>query len=353
MRKLAQYLGLTGEKPVPDFEIPLLPEDLLRLKGFLTSRFWNREAIPTTEVWDKYSTVCETSFYWDNGKLWYKDIVHGLDKQFPNLFGYKRTQSIGQELKRWLLKRLGAWHGPLLFSAQSSFKKGALSFDDLKKHFNGIVSFGPYLAGSYYNDIAQAMQSAGKKQVDAVIEIGPGSGKLLSLIKKHHPECKIAIVDLPTSMVFSFSYLKTLFPDSSYSLPHEAEPVSNCQSLKDINFYTPEQIEYIPTDCFDIGVNTASFGEMRKEVIDEYFSLLRRVFKQNNIFYCNNRIEKIMSYDGMEIPIRFTEYPWLSSDVDYIYNVCKFRERTSILPFFKKATKLHVSHDGHTKVWNE
>ena len=62
-------------------------------------------------------------------------------------------------------------------------------------------------------------------------------------------------------------------------------------------------------NTFDLAINSMSFGEMKKRDIEDYFRLLRRCMKKDNIFYCVNRVEKIMEYEGKSVPIRFFEYP--------------------------------------------
>jgi hypothetical protein len=55
-----------------------------------------------------------------------------------------------------------------------------------------------------------------------------------------------------------------------------------------------------------------SFQEMANDTIDEYFKLLRRCLKSNNLFYCFNRIEKKNKYDNTVSVME--EYPWAEGD---------------------------------------
>ena len=80
-------------------------------------------------------------------------------------------------------------------------------------------------------------------------------------------------------------------------------------------------IKLIKKNTFDLAINSMSFAEMKRGDIEEYFQLLRMVLKKQNLFYCLNRVEKIMLYDDNKIPIRFFEYPWLPADLDYKYEI--------------------------------
>ena len=66
--------------------------------------------------------------------------------------------------------------------------------------------------------------------------------------------------------------------------------------------------------------------------------------KSNNLFYCVNAVEKPMVYGGKTVNIRFSDYPWAPTDVDYRYELSNVELGRTYKPFFMKATKLAVTH---------
>jgi putative sugar O-methyltransferase len=138
-----------------------------------------------------------------------------------------------------------------------------------------------------------------------VCEIGPGTGNLASLFY-HHFNTKLVLVDLPRTLLFSYSYLSQVFPNANILLPNKAEKVNFELGEYDIIMLTPDQTSIIPDGTVDLTVNISSFQEMNKDSIDFYFKMIDRITKSNGYFFSSNRVEKIMS----GVPIRFSEYPW-------------------------------------------
>lgn len=146
------------------------------------------------------------------------------------------------------------------------------------------------------------------------LEIGAGTGYLAALVHGKW-RSKITIIDLPEVLPFSFLYLHTLFPDVPFVLPGE-------KGLATFTFLTSG--DSVIDDSMDLAVNTASFGEMRPEIIHHYFRLLRRSLKSDGIFFTVNREQKWM--DG--VAIRFVDYPWADDDVDLLFGPSKLHAIT-------------------------
>ena len=138
-----------------------------------------------------------------------------------------------------------------------------------------------------------------------VCEIGSGTGNLASLFF-YHFSAKLFLVDLPKTLLFSFSHLSQTIPNAKILLPNEIE-AGNCDISKyDIIMMTPDQTSIIPDKTVNLTINTHSMQEMKKTEIDFYYKVIDRIIKPNGHFFSNNRVEKIMS----QKPIRFSEYPW-------------------------------------------
>ena len=86
-----------------------------------------------------------------------------------------------------------------------------------------------------------------------------------------------------------------------------------------------------------------SFAKMKWSDIEEYFLFLRRVLKKQNLFYCLNKFEKIMLYEGKKIPIRFFEYPWLPEDLDYKYEISPVEMGWTYHPLYIRDTRMAIN----------
>ena len=163
---------------------------------------------------------------------------------------------------------------------------------------------------------------------------------------------------MKTTIPFSFIHLSKQFPDSKIILPNELKDNVILSDLEfDFLFLTTEQTYLLEDNLFDIAVNTNSFMEMLPETINGYFKVLRRVLKEENVFYCHNRAEKTMRrpdakknslnilYNNpnvieQSIPVRFSDYPWDIKDKDYFYYIPRLTEVKFKHSFFVRATKL-------------
>jgi putative sugar O-methyltransferase len=162
-----------------------------------------------------------------------------------------------------------------------------------------------------------------------VCEIGPGTGNLASLFY-YHFKTKLFLVDLPKTLLFSYSYLSQTFPDAKILLPNEVESGNFELSEYDIVMLTPDQISTIPDGVVDLTVNIGSMAEMTKKSIDSYFDMMDRITKPKGYFFTSNRVEKIMSGQ----PIRFSEYPWRANTQTIFFEINPLFKSVQLNPLF-------------------
>jgi len=188
-----------------------------------------------------------------------------------------------------------------------------------------------FLAAHYANLILPALPVAANT---TYAEIGPGAGYLASLIYHHRPG-RLILIDLPEILPYSFLLLHRLFPDHPFLLPNELEGNPVRLPEEGFVFMTSDQADQLPDQCVDIGVNTASFGEMLPDMVAHYFSLLRRTTRADGLFFTCNRVEKWMSNEDRASesvarqfghPMRFDDYPWLPRDYDVFYGKSEFHD---------------------------
>ena len=106
----------------------------------------------------------------------------------------------------------------------------------------------------------------------------------------------------------------------------------------------PDQAKLIPEHAVDFAINTMSFQEMSNSDIAKYFELLRKVLKDDNLFYCLNAVEKPMIINKKEHAIRFFEYPWKERDEDISYSLSPIEHHRTTKPFYERITRLAVNN---------
>lgn len=185
-----------------------------------------------------------------------------------------------------------------------------------------------YLAAHYANLILPALPATTNT---SYVEIGPGSGYLAALIHHHRPG-RLILIDLPEMLPYSFMLLHRLFPETPFMLPNEFDGGTIQLPESGFVFLTPDQAACLPEHCMDIGVNTASFGEMLPDLVAQYFALLRRISKPGSLFFTCNRVEKWMddpdrpTAEGGRYCLRFEDYPWSPLDRDVFYARSAFHD---------------------------
>ncbi len=188
-----------------------------------------------------------------------------------------------------------------------------------------------FLAAHYANLLLPSLPATGKT---TYVEIGPGSGYLAALVHYHRPG-RLILIDLPEILPYSFLLLHRNFPDAPFVLPNELEGDPIRLPEEGFVFMTSDQATRLPDHCMDIGVNTASFGEMLPGLVEHYFTLLRRIIRSEGLFFTCNRIEKWMNEGGSSFPgagqspkhcLRFEGYPWSPRDRDLFYDQSPFHD---------------------------
>lgn len=116
--------------------------------------------------------------------------------------------------------------------------------------------------------------------------IGDGHGFLGALIRRHFPDARVYLIDLPKMLVFQ-------------AHTHELAGLGSAMSIMSTNsatptaatFILPEHVELI-SDQIDCAFNIASMQEMTDYSIASYFKFLRRRSTASSRFYCVNRLRK-------------------------------------------------------------
>lgn len=149
-----------------------------------------------------------------------------------------------------------------------------------------------------------------------IVEIGGGYGALAKCVLTSHKSCNYYIVDLPTSLKFAASWLM-LNGRSCMFVTKEEDLLA-----EGIDVFLIEQslLTLLSTVNFDLAINTLSFTEMPRTVVERYAKFLKsRLLLRNGIlFEQNNEYYEIENYHA------------LPSTIDILPNYFKFQERVSV-----------------------
>ena len=125
-----------------------------------------------------------------------------------------------------------------------------------------------------------------------VCEIGSGSGLLSALINEKKNTTNI-LVDIPNVMLTAIALYFTLFSNKRFLLPNEILNQDKLDLEKyDFIFLLPDQINLIPNESVNFGINTQSFMEMDEREVDNYLQFFNIKTKYNGYFFCSNRLRK-------------------------------------------------------------
>jgi hypothetical protein len=312
-----------------------------RLQAYLESSLFTSRPT-TTDHWGKRIPFNSHAFSVTGENVLVSIGDSGLTDIYRQNFK-KPSRLFSRSPKRRLLNLLGchstpAYNPGYFFNQFWPPNSRLLSLADIRTEYGDVTDAGIYKAFHFFNEIEQVTTEI-NFPYQFVLEIGPGPGNLLRLIKSYHSNAKIVIVDLPTSIPYSFCHLAHVFPNATFCLPNEIDSRTRPLST-DFSFLTPAQSGEIPNSSIDLAINTMSFQEMRPSVIHQYFVTLRNILKERNLFYCVNAVQKPMTFDQEEVPVRFSEYPWMPEDSDYRYQISPVEIGRTYKPFFVRACRL-------------
>jgi hypothetical protein len=99
-------------------------------------------------------------------------------------------------------------------------------------------------------------------------------------------------------------------------------PPAGVDKNADFIFCPAENIASLDALVFDLAVNIGSMQEMNEQTVRNYFDFFRRHMAKDNLFYCCNRLEKVLA--GGEV-LKFYSYPWKDKDRHRIDEKCAWQ----------------------------
>ena len=120
-------------------------------------------------------------------------------------------------------------------------------------------------------------EAGGRSKV--VVEIGSGWGGFAQQLKTVCPEVSYVVVDLPQAILFSATYLKTVFPRAPVKLWSSGDPPGSDRAGDDWRggfFFVPHHaIATLRLPAITAAINMCSFQEMTTEQVRTYARLLK------------------------------------------------------------------------------
>ena len=125
-------------------------------------------------------------------------------------------------------------------------------------------------------DRANFLEKAGKQSPDrrVILEIGAGWGGFAYQFKTLFPESTFVILDLPETLLFSATYLRTLFPNARTFLHGDASFSSLRRNITQYDFvFLPDYcLRNLELARLDLAINMVSFQEMTTEQVSRYIA---------------------------------------------------------------------------------
>ncbi len=241
------------------------------------NRFWAGENLKTMRT--IISDACSL-----------QDIVHNAQKTF--MFSVNSSEQIKERAVDWLLAEQHS-RDIDIFTFPQSVQESSHSFPD-----NNVLRGGRILTPDFLRtvnigvEIQRSLQLGGRKV--CIVELGGGLGHLARTLRLMGVSCSHLIIDLPETLVFSYGFLKSNFPDSRFLLIDSHAQVSEIESGSyDFAFLPVSCADFLTEGMFDLFINTASMGEMRNEVIRHWMSFIQTRIRPRYLITLNRFLNTI------------------------------------------------------------
>ena len=148
-----------------------------------------------------------------------------------------------------------------------------------------------------------------KDDID-ILEIGSGSANLALFLMKRLKINRYFFVDLPEMILLAIYTMKNYFYEKNFCILDSAKKVADISS-SDLIFVPAQFVHLIPKSTANMTINTHSFQEMDKDIRDNYFTEIYRIFRKNSIFFNVNWFQKKMTgLDGKTHKNNPLQYPY-------------------------------------------
>jgi len=133
----------------------------------------------------------------------------------------------------------------------------------------------PFL--NYYLRYCFAQKIISMTGEECIVELGPGSGYQVEVLKKLYPDTTILCFDLPAQIYLCETYLREALGGGQIVSTEETLEWQNLSGLKKghVHFFGNWQFPLLSDLPIDLFWNAASFGEMEPEVVENYLNYVK------------------------------------------------------------------------------
>ena len=204
------------------------------------------------------------------------------------------------------------------------------------KYKDKIVDAGQLFHIKWLHDLEEYVFN--KNKISTIIEIGGGYGSFAQKIINKY-SYKYILIDLPEANLISSFYLSKHFPDKKIILAHDFKNKTlSSYDLDHGDIFILPPWYFLEIENIDLFINTRSFMEMNKDIINKYFSLIHQKTRNGGFFFNINRYHK----DSVGHPIRFYDYPY-DNKWETIYSKPSFLQKWIHQMITKRNTHLNDS----------
>lgn len=168
---------------------------------------------------------------------------------------------------------------PLMGGFGHQLKEGRVNLDTLK-FYEAFIAL----------DKSGVLATLKEKKRPVIIEIGSGWGGFAYQLKTLLPDACVVLVDLPQTMIFSGTYLKTAFPNAKHCFEDELKSerdLVRATTHQDFIYLSPEYFGKLTKMPIDAALNMISFQEMTAKQVGGYVRQLAKL--KCPILYSYNR----------------------------------------------------------------
>lgn len=219
-----------------------------------------------------------------------QDVIHNAQKTF--MFSVNSSEPIKERAVDWLLAEQRSRNIDILLFPQY-VQESSHSFAD-----NNVLRGGRILTPDFLRtlniaiEIQRNLQKSDTKM--RIVELGGGLGHLARTLRLMGISSSHLIIDLPETIVFSYSFLKRNFPDARFLLVSGSEQIPEIEAGGyDFAFVPVHCADILTNGIFDLFINTASMGEMRNEVIRHWMDIIQTRLRVQYLITLNRYLNTI------------------------------------------------------------
>lgn len=246
------------------------------------------DSLPLNRFWSGENLEMMRSIISNAAAL--EDVIHLSQKTF--MFSVNSSDPIKERAVDWLLSELCSRKIDLC-SLPTEIQESSYSFPGNKVLRENRALTPDFLRTVNISmEIEKHIQRGGPKL--RIVEIGGGLGHLARTMRLMGVSCSHLIIDLPETLVFSYSFLRMNFPDMRFLLVSDSKQVPEIEAgLYDFAFVPVHCAGSIINANFDLFVNTASMGEMRNETIRHWMNYIQNRLRIRYLFTLNRYLNTI------------------------------------------------------------